>query len=266
MTPKQRLIKLFAQAFALFLIVSFALLGFGIIDSLLGISVNVSPDRDSYGINAVSELITEIDMDVSVAQLRIEEGSRLGVYAEGDSISFREDGNRLVITDGKKISAVSQGLIIITVPEVTTFDSVEISLGAGEIDVDFLNTSVLSLKLGGADVFIKELYVSTKAYVRCAAGEFTVKEGSVNNLEADFAVGDVDIRCDLAGSSEIDCAVGTVKLVLPDAQENYRISVDKGVGSATLNRKQIKDDTTCGSGDKRIEIDSAAGSVSIKTQ
>ncbi len=266
MTPKQKLIKYFALAFAVFLIVSLSLAAFGIIDAVLGTNIRFSGQDDHFGFVAISDNINTLEVDISASELRIVSGDSFAISSQNESVSFSENGNRFVVTDVKKFSFSSEGLVIIQIPEEKTFERVEISAGAGDIDIEKLNTSEMKMNLGAGDVYIKEIYVTKKAYISCAAGEFTVKKGAINNLETDFAVGDVELRCELSGNAEINCGIGDVSIVLPGTEENYRIEIDKGLASASINGKRVKDDTVYGEGPNRIDIGGAVGTVSVKTE
>lgn len=266
MTPKQKLIKYLALAFAVFLIVSLALGAFGIIDAVLGTNIRFPARDDHFGFVPVSDSVTSVDVDISSAELRIVTGDSFSISSHNDSVTFSENGTRLTVTDGKKISFSSEGLVIIRIPEDKVFERVEISAGAGEIDVERLNTGILKMNLGAADIHIEDVYVTKEAHVSCAAGELTIKNGSINNFEADFSVIDARIQCELTGKSEIDFGIGEISLILPGTRDSYRFSIDKGVASAKLNGNSIKDSQTYGEGASIIDIDGAVGSITIKTE
>ncbi len=266
MTPKQKLIKAFALALAIFLIASLALGAFTALDALLGTNLRFGTQSDLFNFAAVSDDVTILDIDISSAELSIEAGSFFGICSHNENVTYYEDGNRLVVTDSKDFSHSSDGIVIIRIPRDRVFEKVEISAGAGEIDIEGLTAEDIKMTLGAGDVYIKELNALGSAAVSCTVGELTVKKGSVNNLEADFGIGDVELQCGLTGKCEIDCGLGDISIVLPGTEKDYRIEIDKSLASAKINGKSVKDDTTYGDGPNIIDIDGAVGAVSVETE
>ena len=76
-----------------------------------------------------------------------------------------------------------------------------------------------------------------------------------------MGVGELDLSAKLSGNSDIDAGVGRLNLNL--IGNDYKIKVDKGIGSASINGNDIKDDTYYGEGSNIIDIDGGVGSIDI---
>ena len=95
------------------------------------------------------------------------------------------------------------------------------------------------------------------------AGEVVIKDGSVNNLDLDMGIGKVKLNLEVIGNSEIDAGIGELNLVLLGNDDDYRINVDKGIGSIKFNGESVDAETTVGNGDNIIDIDGGVGNINV---
>lgn len=58
--------------------------------------------------------------------------------------------------------------------------------------------------------------------------------------------------------------MGKTELTLIGREEDYRLRIDKGIGSVTLDGRSLSDGESVGSGATLIEIDSGVGAVEMK--
>ena len=80
-----------------------------------------------------------------------------------------------------------------------------------------------------------------------------------------MGIGKFELASNLTGRNDIDAGVGKLDLNLLDSIENYSIKADKGIGSITINRKEVSDSMQYGNGDTIIDIDGGVGSIEIKS-
>lgn len=265
MTAKQRVIKYLALAFAVFLIVSFALGIFEVLSSLLEMEVKKPVGTEHLYSYNISDNVRELDISVSSADLRIIIGDGFSVSTDNENVTCSENGSVFSLNDKEKFNISSDGAVVLEIPSDKVFDKVNINAGAGEVTVDTLSAESLIMNFGAGDFYADALFVTSDTHIGCAAGEFTVKSGSLHNLEMDMAVGDVSLNCSLKGKTEIDCGLGDIKINLPESLSEYRIEVDKGICAVSLNGKSMEDEIEYGDGPSKIEIDGAIGDIAIKT-
>lgn len=264
MTTAQKIIKYCAVVFGIFLAVS--IIG-GIVGAVAGISGAVW-EEDMIGemqTYAVSGAVERLEIDLSGAQLAIKTGESFSVESDHKALKLEDaDGLLRIYEDHPAVSFHSGAARIeLTVPEDFAFDRVELSTGAGTVKIDALTAEVLSLELGAGKAEIDRLVATGSARINGGAGELDVGGGALANLKLDMGVGEVNLESRLTGSCEIDHSVGELNLTLLGAEEDYSVTLDKGVGEATLDGKKMNDGETHGSGVNTVRIDGGVGALRV---
>jgi len=264
MTSTQKIIKYCAIAFAIFLIFSI-IAG---IASALGIigTAFVIKETDEIDLLNLSKDAKILDVDLNATNLSIEVGSELKAETNNDNITITEENNRLIIKEKKRslFNQVDNKNLTIYVPENLIFDGVSIDAGAGNIDINKLNSKNLYLDLGAGNVSISNALVSNKAEIDGGAGKLDINNGSLTNLDLDLGIGDVNLTAILLGRIDIDTGVGSTALNILGNKEDYQIEVDKGIGKVTIDGSNIKDEYRYGTGTNKIDIDGGIGNIDIK--
>ncbi|MHB1452979.1 MAG: DUF4097 family beta strand repeat-containing protein [Saccharofermentanales bacterium] len=199
--------------------------------------------------------IESIDIDIDAGTLLIRSGDKFRVETENVYISSFDhalkDG---VLTITYKISKTSfdirnfhfgyfpwtnpKSVITVYLPEDTHLDSSKLTIGAGRIEVDSLDTDTIHIKVG--------------------AGEATFADLKAQDADLDCGVGKIQITGEIAGDSIVKCGVGQISMDLKGDPEDYDYKVKVGLGST-----QINDDTYSGSTDKTETNDGATGSFDL---
>lgn len=78
-----------------------------------------------------------------------------------------------------------------------------------------------------------------------------------------MSVGKFTLEAAILGNSKIDHGVGSITLNLIGAKEEYKIHVDKGIGTITIDNKNINDNQIIGNGINKIDIDGGIGNMDI---
>jgi len=269
MSELQKLIKYFAIAFAIFLI-------FNIISGIMRGTIFLSKifdDNDKTisekleGID-INQNVNVLDIDVSSVSIIIKKGEKFKAETNNKYINCEQDNNKLFITEEKHnwFNFKNDSDLIIYVPENFIFDGVSIENGAGKLNAEKINTKKLYLDLGAGKVEIDNLNVSDDTKINGGAGEIIISNGNMNDLDLDMGVGKLTLSSYLKGSNEIDAGVGEVDLTLFGKESDYKINIDKGIGSATINGEDIKDGKSYGNGKNELDIDGGVGSIKIKIE
>ena len=260
MTTAQKIIKYCAIAFAVFLIVS--IIG-GIVGAVASVPLLVS-DGDGIGemkTYAVTETVKNLEIDLSGARLEIKTGDRFSVESDHKYLRVENaDGTLAIKEDRPAFGFSTEGVqVILTVPENFTFEKTAISTGAGMVKVDTLSSQRLSLDLGAGEVDIGTLTATDRASINGGAGELRIDGGELADLDLNIGVGEADLESRLTGNCSIDYGVGELNLTLTGTPDDYCITLDKGVGKATLDGAKMSDDVVYGNGETSIEIDGGVG-------
>lgn len=264
MNDTQRIIKYCALAFAFFIIFNIM---YGIVYGISSIT-NIFDNSDEPELNLeelhISDTAAVLNMDLAATNLRIEHGDYLKVETNNKYVNVRQDNNQVYITERKHTSYSNKNNdLVIHVPDSMLFEIVSIETGAGKIDVSSLCANKLYLNLGAGKVTINNLNVYDEANIEGGVGKFEVMNGTINNLDLNLGVGETKLNVKLLGETDIEAGVGSVNLDLIGNSEDYRITVEKGIGSINIDGNSVKSETTYGTGINTIDIDGGIGSFDI---
>ena len=162
MTTAQKIIKYFAIAFAVFLIVTiistilnggYALLkAFGLIRTDKNIVT-----EDLKVISSEVEEISTLKLELAFTNLEVKEGDSFRVETNNSKITFSNDNGSVKIKEEKynwSTNNENASELIIYIPEdMIALDETKIETGAGNINIERLNTQGLYLELGAGDVY-----------------------------------------------------------------------------------------------------------------
>lgn len=263
MTEAQKVIKYFAIALALFIIVSIISgILFGITSIGKIFSSNETEVTDKMEESSFSSEVRNLNIDIVSSDIVIKLGDSFKVMTNNSNIQIKQDINSVKIVEKKHhlFNDYDQSQLVIYIPN-KIFDKVTIDGGAGNVNIESLITQELSLDLGAGKVEINQLTVLNNTEIESGAGEVKLDNSILNNLELDMGVGKFSLEAKLLGNSEIDHGIGEFNLSL--LGKDYQIHVDKGIGSVTVNDTEVKDNETIGSGINKIKINSGIGSIKI---
>lgn len=264
MSGLQKAIKYGALAFAAFLIIS--IIG-GIVGGL-ALMANIFDNRDvindTFTDLNINTNYNSLDIDLISSNLTIKKGDTLKAETNNSNISIKQENNRIYIKE-KKTGWFTNitGDLVIYVPTDLIFNDINIDSGAGKINIDFLIANQLELDLGAGNVKIDYLDVLKRGEVNGGAGEFSILNGHMNNMDFDLGVGKIVLTSNLIGTSKIDCGVGETNINLLGTKDDYQISIDKGIGSITINDESVNGNTYYGNGINKVDIDGGIGSINI---
>ena len=263
MTTLQKIIKYLAMAFAIFLCVSIIT---GICGALFSVSYFLGGNTsDGMTEQTIDSSFTGISINISAAELDIKTGEKFGVETNHKYLECESKGDILKISEKRSLFAHHSGgmKVILTIPEGTLFDYVDISAGAGSVTIDELLANSLSIELGAGELKAERLDAIDNAEIDGGAGSVTIRGGRLNNTDIDMGVGELNLTSELCGKSSIDYGIGETNLVLMGTDNDYKIELDKGIGEAWLDGKKMSDASGYGSGSKCIEIDGGVGELNI---
>ena len=268
MTSLQKVIKYFAIALAVFIIVSIA-------SAILGIFTSISFFSSRKDDSIQSELVEKfreqesqvntLNMEIGFTNLVIKQGDTLKVETNNDRITCTQKGNTLEIKEKshKLFSNSKVGELILYVPDNLYFDNVDISTGAGKVNIEELKTKRLDFELGAGKTTISNLNVTEKCDIDGGAGKLDITSGNINNLDLDIGVGESNITSTITGKSSIEAGVGSLSVNLNGGKELYKVDVEKGIGSIRVDGNEASNNSSYGTGENYIKVDGGVGSIKI---
>lgn len=263
MKKYQKIIKYCAIAFAIFLIYEIVFGLASLISSITNIG-DLNPNVEEVSTKSIPKNINKLDIDLAVTDLKIEKSKKLEISANDNIKVSKKDKTLYIEEKSKKIlNRKKENNLTLYVPEGLTFEYIKIDTGAGKLEIEELNTKVLEFELGAGNVDINTLNVNDTAKMDTGAGSFIIKQGTINNLDLDMGLGSINITTKLLGNNSIDRGVGKINLTLLGNQDDYKINIDKGLGTAKINNDKITNNQIIGEGDTEININSGIGTIEI---
>ena len=272
MTTAQKIIKYFALAFAVFLIVTIisAILsgGYALLRAfgLIHVDKNIVTEELKVISSEVKEIST-LKIDLSCTNLDVKIGDNFKVETNNSKITFTNDNGSVKIKEENRnwLNNNKESNLIIYIPrDMIAIDETKIETGAGKINIEKLNTQSLYLELGAGDVYIKNLTVTKEAKIDGGLGRTELKSCEINNLKANLGMGDFVFNGKLTGKNEIDSGVGAIDIDLMDNKGNYKINVSKGLGNVTLDGQKLEMDRVYGTGENYLDVDGGIGEIKIE--
>ena len=268
----QKVIKYLAIALAAFIIMNIVSVALSI---LWGVAWISGVAKDAPIIESQEEIystigntdITTLKIELSASNLEIKNGEMLRVETNNLNVKCNQEGSQLIIKDKSKnwfSNRNDASQIVLYMPANMLWDSVKIDAGAGEISIEELATRNFDFDMGAGKVVIKELNVSNKSEIDGGAGKIEILSGAMNNLKLDTGVGEFTLNAKLTGRNDVSAGVGKINFNLIDGTENYKIKVNKGIGSITIDGKETTDGNEYGNGETYIDIDGGVGAIEIK--
>ena len=264
MSEWQKAIKYLAMAFAVFLCVS--IIG-GICAGLAPVLYLVSGKSEKTVQEqpfAVTGQENTLFIEVGAAQLNIREGDAFHVDSNIKNLTVEEkNGSIEIVESASGFPFSSNARLDVVIPRGKVFEKVDITTGAGEVDIHALSAGTLYLELGAGEVEIDRLTVSSSAKIDGGAGSLSIENADIANLILNMGVGELDLTGRIRGRSELDMGIGESELTLFGSAEEYCITLNKGLGEASIAGKKVKDGTVFGTGENTLDVDGGVGEIRI---
>ncbi len=263
MTSTQKIIRYFAVALAVLLAVSIVggvLRMFGIFgrffnnDAVTGevLTYSVSPD------------IKRLHVEINAADFTIKQGDRFAVESNLKYLTVEDKNGVLTIKETQKFSSKYTGaLLTLFVPANTTFQKADITTGAGRLTADYLSADTLKLVLGAGEVRIDTLIALSAADIDGGAGKITVSGGALRHLDLDMGVGQLNLTTKLTGESDLDLGIGESNITVIGNRADYRLDVEKGLGTLTVDGSVVSSIKERGNGENEIDINGGIGAINL---
>ena len=264
MTTFQKVIKYLAMAFAIFLIVT--ILG-GILSAIGlfgGIFTGdaVTDEMKSYSVNGI---IQDLDIEIHAADLSIKEGDTFSVQSNLKHLKVEvKDGTLHIEETEKRFGKYEGALLTVYVPAGTVFEQMRLITGAGRLTVESLSAKEIHLVLGAGDGSIGTLIATESAKIDGGTGRITVSGGSLRNLDLDMGVGQLNLRSALRGDCRLDMGIGASNLTLIGTKDDYKLDLEKGLGSISIDGEDGSHYGGSGNGSHKVEVDGGIGAINIR--
>lgn len=182
---------------------------------------------------ADADEVENIQVQLGGADVRIVQWDKDQWRVEAESIgrfqSFVE-GDTLKILGLKKGMNISYSEVTVYMPRNAKLGRAEISVGAGDMNIEHLAAEKAMFNVGAGSLTIKELEVS-KIQMNVGAGDITVKGGVIGDMELATGMGSLTVKGNITGDIYSSVAMGEVKIIVCGSGEkdhNYELSCTAG--------------------------------------
>ena len=196
--------------------------------------------------------VEKLDLNMSVGDVFIEEGSTFNVSFEGredlkPEVSLKD--NKLVIKQKKDFNVTPVNLgklksrITVTVPSDVTIERLDAELDMGNLEIK--------------DVSCKDLFADL------SMGNLEIRNAKAEKIGADNDMGDCRIYNSEFNELTADCDMGNIHLELVDSPDNYGIHATCDMGDVKIDGDKEGNNYST-KGDKTITLNVAMGNITVE--
>lgn len=278
MNTTQKIIKGLAIALAVFIIFNILVAIISFIGAISGITyvTNFFNTQDTIKINydEVFDInkVNRLEIESGISNVNIIQSDVLRVEAQNvtDRFSCNIQGDKLVIKEdeGKGfnfgVNSEKEAVINIYIPENTTFNEVELDLGVGNCNVDYISSNNVDITSGVGNTVIEYLEALNKCEIELGIGEFEIVESNINNLDFESGMGNYILNSSITGVGKIESGIGNGQINLTNFDSNNsKIRIEKGIGNVEINGEEYSNNQTYGNGNSKIDIKGGMGNIDI---
>ncbi len=263
MTTLQKAIKYLAIAFAVFLVVS---IFSGILGTLgsLGMFFDGNDLPKYVNKQTISGNIESLNVDIAAADFKIFEGKEFAVYTNFEDFKIDEKNGVLSVREETGFfQNYNDVMLQIEVPKGFNFKKADIVTGAGRVNVQCLSADYLALQFGAGEVVFEEIYGNVDAEIESGVGKTIINGGELHDLDFSMGVGEVIFKSRLSGECDIEHGVGKTEITLLGSQDDYKITLENGLGEMRFEEEIIKDKQTFSNGVTDVDIEGGVGKIVV---
>lgn len=186
-------------------------------------------EKQQYG----TEDVRSLDLEIGAAQVEIVEN-----FSAKD-ISVQTDGrydiyvkNGVLHLESKK--DMDDHTMRLEIPSNAVFESVEISVGACQMNIQRIETKKFDVEVGAGQVVIEDL-MADDAQFEIGAGEIIVDYANVQECVVDVGMGNFEYNGKIARCGDIECGMGNAEIYLDGCMEDYNYEIECAAGNVEID-------------------------------
>ena len=254
-------IKYFGIILAIFLILVIVSFSIFVISTVFSF-VNKDAEIGELDTIKLDDNIKNLDIDLSTSKLIIEKGEENTLETNNSNLKSEVIDGTLHIKDKKQYFRKNLDLEVILTIKDEVYDKVDINNGAGKFFIESLKTNDLNLEVGAGTGQFYNLEVYNNTKIESGVGGIEILDGELNNLDLKSGIGKFYLVSVIKGKSKINSGIGEFFLNLKDSKDDYKINIDKGIGSIRVDGNKFKENNI-GNGSSIIDIKGGIGRINI---
>lgn len=210
--------------------------------------------------------LKELEIDVKTAAVRLVEANEFRVETNNSQMTGRYESGKLRLVEESFNFWEDdwESELVIYWPHDLELEKFRLSAGAAQVRLEEIEARNVELGLGAGRAEISNIVATDRIKISGGAGVLEILDGELNNLDLDMGVGRTMLNARLTGNNKVDAGVGRLEINLEGKREDYRLKVDKGLGSIRLDGQELQSEQIYGQGATLVDIDGGVGAIEIR--
>lgn len=247
-----------------------------------------SAERTNYNINDISD----IDIELGGENLVISESEDDYIWIKNDSehnrIKYGINGSTFKLYSTRHVNFwrnISRGNIYLYLPKGIRLDSIDLEMGAGNMNSVVLEADEISLDIGAAKFDVaginsREVNINIgagkadinfinadDASISVGAGSISIKGLDVKDIALEVGMGNIDAVGKISGNADVDCGMGNISMALQGYESDHNYYLDCAMGNISVGNNKysgIASERTINNGSSSdFYVECAMGNINI---
>lgn len=193
------------------------------------------------------------------------DGSKIGkmqCYVENGTLYIKS-----VLKTKGVFNSFNAAKLTLYVPANKTFDSLDVELGAGALELIPIEAKMVSLEVGAGEIIFSNL-VTEDADMSVGMGSIVLKQFEAGKLNAEVGMGSLEASGDIRSNANLECAMGSIDLKLAGKETDFNYNFAGAMGSVTVGKSEYsgiaQERSVDNDAAKDLELECSMGSITVK--
>lgn len=257
-------------------------------NNLRNSSDTASMECTNYSINDISDIKIELGGENLVISESEDEYIWINNSSGHDKVKYGNDGSTFKLYSKRHVNFwknISRGKIYLYLPKGITLESIDMEMGAGNLDSIALDADEINLEIGAAKFSIagisgREVDINigageatidsisaNEANISVGAGSISVKGMDVEDASLEVGMGNIEVVGKISGDANIDCGMGNVNITLEGSESDHNYNLDCAMGNIRVGNNKysgLASEKSIDNGsDSEFNVDCAMGNIDI---
>lgn len=212
--------------------------------------------------------IDSLNVTLSYTNLIIKESNEFKIETNNKHVKLDKKDNSIKITEEKINISINtkDSNLILYIPNDKIFNELNLTAGAGYIEIANINSKKINLKQGAGKININKITILDDAKITGGAGTLEIEDGDIYNLNFAMGAGKSSIASLFKGNNKISAGVGELNIRLLSDINDYKIKIKKGLGNIYVDNEKVSDSYENGQGPVSLNIEGGVGNLYLETK
>ena len=210
-----------------------------------------------------------LEAEGETASVEGDEIYRAQVYAEDGTLYVRADSEARQVKwlfGGGRRSNETVGELTLYLPKGFSFEKTDLTVGAGDVTMDELDTRHLFCNVGMGALDIGKL-AAQDAEIYLGMGDISLQDAVLSDMTADIGMGSLYMNGTISGDLTGTCGMGSMLMELSGEESDHDYEVAASMGSVQIGSREYSGMSACWNSDNEaaglFDLDVSMGTVEI---